>query len=151
MTERELMERALELARLAEAEGEIPVGAVIARAGEIIAEGRNTREHDHNALGHAEIQAIDRACRKLGRWRLNDCDLYVTLEPCPMCAGAILNARLGRLIYGAFDNKMGACGGKVNLFKCGFNHHPVVECGFLEEECAAVMRKFFQKIRNTGQ
>lgn len=150
MTERELMERALELARLAQAEGEIPVGAVIAQDGEIVAEGRNTREQAHSALGHAEIQAIDRACRRLGRWRLNDCEIYVTLEPCPMCAGAILNARLGRLIYGAFDNKMGACGGKVNLFKCGFNHHPVVECGFLEEECAAVMREFFQNIRAAG-
>lgn len=151
MTERELMQRALELARQARDEGEVPVGAVIARNGEIIAEGRNDRERTQSALGHAEIRAIEEASRRLGRWRLNDCDIYVTLEPCPMCAGAIINARLGRLIYGAFDNTMGACGGRVNLFKCGFNHHPVVECGFLEEECAAVMREFFQKIRDAGQ
>ncbi|HIR52447.1 MAG TPA: nucleoside deaminase [Candidatus Onthovicinus excrementipullorum] len=150
MTEQELMRRALELARQAQAEGEIPVGAVIARNGKIIAEGRNDRERAHSALGHAEIRAIDAACRRLGRWRLNDCELYVTLEPCPMCAGAIINARIGRLIYGAFDNKMGACGGRVHLFKCGFNHTPQIECGFMEEECAAVMREFFKKIRDTG-
>ncbi len=150
MTEQELMRRALELARQAQAEGEIPVGAVIARNGEIVAEGRNDRERAHSALGHAEIRAIDAACRRLGRWRLNDCELYVTLEPCPMCAGAIINARIGRLIYGAFDNKMGACGGRVHLFKCGFNHTPQIECGFMEEECAAVMREFFKKIRDTG-
>ncbi len=150
MTEQELMRRALELARQAQAEGEIPVGAVIARNGEIVAEGRNDRERAHSALGHAEIRAIDTACRRLGRWRLNDCELYVTLEPCPMCAGAIINARIGRLIYGAFDNKMGACGGRVHLFKCGFNHTPQIECGFMEEECAAVMREFFKKIRDTG-
>ena len=150
MTEQELMRRALELARQAQAEGEIPVGAVIARNGEIVAEGRNDRERAHSALGHAEIRAIDAACRRLGRWRLNDCELYVTLEPCPMCAGAIINARIGRLIYGAFDNKMGACGGRVHLFKCGCNHTPQIECGFMEEECAAVMREFFKKIRDTG-
>ena len=150
MTEQELMRRALELARQAQAEGEIPVGAVIARNGEIVAEGRNDRERAHSALGHAEIRAIDAACRRLGRWRLNDCGLYVTLGPCPMCAGAIINARIGRLIYGAFDNKMGACGGRVHLFKCGFNHTPQIECGFMEEECAAVMREFFKKIRDTG-
>ena len=150
MTGQELMRRALELARQAQAEGEIPVGAVIARNGEIVAEGRNDRERAHSALGHAEIRAIDAACRRLGRWRLNDCELYVTLEPCPMCAGAIINARIGRLIYGAFDNKMGACGGRVHLFKCGFNHTPQIECGFMEEECAAVMREFFKKIRDTG-
>jgi len=150
VTEQELMRRALELARQAQAEGEIPVGAVIARNGEIVAEGRNDRERAHSALGHAEIRAIDAACRRLGRWRLNDCELYVTLEPCPMCAGAIINARIGRLIYGAFDNKMGACGGRVHLFKCGFNHTPQIECGFMEEECAAVMREFFKKIRDTG-
>ena len=150
MTEQELMRRALELARQAQAEGEIPVGAVIARNGEIVAEGRNDRERAHSALGHAEIRAIDTACRRLGRWRLNDCELYVTREPCPMCAGAIINARIGRLIYGAFDNKMGACGGRVHLFKCGFNHTPQIECGFMEEECAAVMREFFKKIRDTG-
>ena len=151
MTEKEIMQRALELARQAEREGEVPVGAVIVREGRILSEGRNTREQTHSALGHAELEAIRAACLRLGRWRLDDCEIYVTLEPCPMCAGAILNARLRRVVYGAFDNKMGACGGRVNLFKCGFDAHPLVECGFMEEECAAVMREFFRKIRGPGK
>ena len=110
MTEQELMRRALELARQAQAEGEIPVGAVIARNGEIVAEGRNDRERAHSALGHAEIRAIDAACRRLGRWRLNDCELYVTLEPCPMCAGAVLNSRIEHVWYGTDDPKSGCAG-----------------------------------------
>lgn len=151
VTDQQAMRRALELARQAEAEGEVPVGAVIVRQGRILAEGRNTRERARDALGHAEIEAIRSACRQLERWRLDDCELYVTLEPCPMCAGAIINARLRRLCYGAFDNRMGACGGKVNLFQCGLDSRPQVECGLLEEECSALMREFFRKIRTPGR
>ena len=110
MNDLECMDEALALARQAAAEGEVPVGCVIARSGEIVGRGRNRRESGRTALGHAEIEAIDQACRTLGGWRLWECTLYVTLEPCPMCAGAILNARIPRVVYGASDDKSGACG-----------------------------------------
>ncbi len=141
------MEKALELAQEAAQEGEVPVGCVIVRKGQIVATGRNRREGDKNALAHAEIQAIDEACRKLGGWRLWECTLYVTLEPCPMCAGAIVNARIPRVVYGASDKKCGACGSVCNLFSMAFNHHPQVEKGVMEEACGALLQEFFQNLR----
>ena len=141
------MEEALKLAREAFADGEVPVGCVIVRGDEIVGRGRNRREVGKSALAHAEIEAIGEACRNLGGWRLWECTLYVTLEPCPMCAGAIINARIPRVVYGASDKKCGATGSVCNLFSMGFNHHPKVEMGILETECAALLTEFFQKLR----
>lgn len=141
------MDRALELAREAAKEGEVPVGCVIVRNGQIVAEGRNRRETGKTALGHAEIEAIENACKTLGGWRLWDCTLYVTLEPCPMCAGAIINARIPRVVFGASDAKYGACGSVCDLFSMDFNHHPQVEKGIREEEAKALMTDFFQNLR----
>ena len=147
MTHRELMTRAIELAKQAASEGEVPVGAVIARNGEIIAEGRNMRENGKNALSHAEIIAIDNACKALHSWRLEDCTLYVTLEPCPMCTGAIINSRIRRLVFGASDYKAGSCGSVVNLFDLPYNHKPEVLSGFMQEECSAILTDFFANLR----
>lgn len=141
------MNMALELAREAAADGEVPVGCVIVRGDRVVGRGRNRREGDKNALAHAEIEAINDACRALGGWRLWDCTLYVTLEPCAMCAGAILNARLRRVVYGASDQKYGAVRSVCNLFSMDFNHHPQVESGIAEEKCAALMTEFFQRLR----
>ena len=141
------MDEALALAAEAAAEGEVPVGCVIVRNGEIVGRGRNRREKDKTALGHGEIEAIGQACRTLGGWRLWECTLYVTLEPCPMCAGAIINARIPRVVYGASDAKSGACGSVCNLFSMEFNHHPKVEKGVREEQCAALLQTFFQNLR----
>ena len=143
------MKAALELAREAAAEGEVPVGCVITRNGLIVGRGRNRRERDKTALAHAEIEAIADACKNLGGWRLWECTLYVTLEPCPMCAGAIINARIPRVVYGARDEKSGACGSVCDLFHMDFNHHPRVETGVREEECAALLTEFFQNLRVT--
>ena len=147
MTDYEFMGQALALAAEAAAEGEVPVGCVIVRGDEIVGRGRNRREGDKSALAHAEIEAISEACRNLGGWRLWECTLYVTLEPCPMCAGAIINARIPRVVYGASDAKCGAVRSVCSLFDQAFNHHPVVECGIREEECAALLTEFFQKLR----
>ena len=147
MDDRHFMEEALALAREAAAEGEVPVGCVIVRKDEIVGKGRNRREKDKSALAHAEIEAIREACERLGGWRLWECTLYVTLEPCPMCAGAIINARIPRVVYGASDKKFGACGSVCSLFSMAFNHHPTVEAGILEEEAAALMTEFFQNLR----
>jgi len=141
------MDEALALAREAAAEGEVPVGCVIVRNGEIVGRGRNRREKDKTALAHAEMEAIGQACRVLGGWRLWECTLYVTLEPCPMCAGAIINARIRRVVYGASDAKFGACRSVCSLFDMAFNHHPEVESGIREEEAAALMTEFFQNLR----
>lgn len=141
------MEEALLLAQEAAAEGEVPVGCVIVRRGEIVGRGRNRRESGKTALGHAEIEAIADACAKLGGWRLWECTLYVTLEPCPMCAGAIVNARIPRVVFGAGDAKCGACGSVCDLFSMEFNHHPQVEKGVLEEEAAALLSDFFRQLR----
>ena len=141
------MQQALALAREAAAAGEVPVGCVIVRNGQIVGRGRNRRETAKTALGHAEIEAISQACAALGGWRLWECDLFVTLEPCPMCAGAIINARIPRVVYGASDKKCGATGSVCNLFSMAFNHHPKVEMGILEEECAALLTEFFAKLR----
>ena len=141
------MDEALKLAAEAAAEGEVPVGCVIVRGDTIVGRGRNRREADKSALAHAEIEAIAEACRTLGGWRLWDCTLYVTLEPCAMCAGAILNARIRRVVYGAGDAKFGAVRSVCSLFDMRFNHHPVVEAGIREEEAAQLMTEFFQNLR----
>jgi tRNA(adenine34) deaminase len=141
------MQKALELAREAALEGEVPVGCVIVRNGEIVATGRNRRETAKTALGHAEIEAIGAACEKLGGWRLWDCTLYVTLEPCPMCAGAIVNARIPTVVFGASDDKCGACGSVCDLFSMDFNHHPQVVKGVCQEEAAALLTDFFKDLR----
>ena len=147
MDEQLYMQEALKLAREAAAEGEVPVGCVIVRNGQIVGRGRNRREKDRTALGHGEIEAIAEACRNLGGWRLWECTLYVTLEPCPMCAGAIINARIPRVVYGASDQKFGACRSVCSLFDMAFNHRPQVEAGVMEEEAAALMTEFFQNLR----
>ena len=147
VTDEEFMQEALRLAREAAAEGEVPVGCVITDGETIVGRGRNRRERGKNALAHAELEAIDQACRSLGGWRLWRCTLYVTLEPCPMCAGAIINARIPRVVYGAKDPKAGACGSVCGLFSMAFNHHPQVEAGVLEEEAAALLRDFFRALR----
>ena len=147
MDDLKFMDEALALAAEAAAEGEVPVGCVIVRNGEIVGRGRNRRETKKTALGHAEIEAIYDANRNLGGWRLWDCTLYVTLEPCPMCAGAIVNARIPRVVFGASDAKCGACGSVCDMFSMEFNHHPTVTKGIREEEAAALMEEFFRKLR----
>ena len=141
------MDEAIALAKEAAAEGEVPVGCVIVRNGQIVGRGRNRRETGRSALAHAECEAIAQACRTLGGWRLWECTLYVTLEPCPMCAGAIINARIPRVVYGASDAKCGACGSVCNLFSMEFNHHPTVEAGLRQEQCAGLLTDFFQNLR----
>ena len=141
------MREALALAREAFAEGEVPVGCVIVRNGEVVGRGRNRRETAKTALGHAEIEAIADACKNLGGWRLWECTLYVTLEPCPMCAGAIINARIPLVVWGGDDKKGGACGSVCDLFSMDFNHHPQVIKGVLEEECSELLTAFFEKLR----
>ncbi len=146
MTDERFMREALLEARAAFEEGEVPVGAVIVRDGEIIARAHNTRERDKNALCHAELLAIDRACCALGGWRLVGCRLYVTLEPCVMCAGAILNAQLKEVIVGARDEKMGAFGGLLDVRTKGL-FRTSVSFGYLEEECRELMQSFFRSLR----
>ena len=147
----QFMEAALELARQAFAEGEVPVGCVIVREGQIVGKGRNRRETEKSALAHAEIEAIADACRTLGGWRLWECTLYVTLEPCPMCAGAIVNARIPRVVYGASDSKCGACGSVCDIFSMEFNHHPQVTVGVLEQACSELLQSFFKQLRKELQ
>ena len=141
------MQAAIEQAMLAAGEDEVPVGAVVVKDGEIISRGRNRRELGKNALYHAEAEAIDLACKALGGWRLMGCTLYVTLEPCPMCAGAIINSRIERVVFGAYDKKAGSCGSVVNLFELPYNHKPELSGGVLEEECAELLSSFFKKLR----
>ena len=142
------MTAALDLARQAAELGEIPVGAVIAdENGNIVGRGYNRRETDRDATAHAEVLAIRDACRNLNRWRLTGCTLYVTLEPCPMCTGAILQSRLDRVVYGAPDEKAGCCGGLLHLTEYPFDTHPAIYAGVLEDECRALLRAFFQKRR----
>ncbi len=147
MDDGHFMDEALMLAREALADGEVPVGCVITRGDEIVGRGRNRREKDKSALAHAEIEAINEACRALGGWRLWECTLYVTLEPCPMCAGAIVNARIPRVVYGAADRKCGAVDSVCSLFSMAFNHHPQVESGVRGEECGQLLTTFFQNLR----
>ena len=151
MTDLELMQLALQQAQLAADMEEVPVGAVVALNGEPIAMAHNTRETEKNATHHAELLAISRACEKLGGWRLWQCELFVTLEPCPMCSGAIIISRLRRVVYGAADPKAGCCGVLTDLFALPFNHHPVIEKGLCEEQATALMQQFFERLRQKRQ
>lgn len=141
------MRLALEQAKIAAELGEIPVGAVVVKDGEVIGKGYNRRELDSSATAHAEVLAIEAACQQLGSWRLSDCELYVTLEPCPMCAGAIINSRIRRVIYGAKDDKAGCCGSVADFFVMPFNHSPLSRSGILEEECRSILQDFFAELR----
>ena len=150
MEREDYMRRAIDLARQAGAHGDVPVGAVVVldKTGEIIGEGRNRREECRSAVAHAEIEAIEAACRALGSRRLDGCALYVTLEPCPMCAGAVINARIPRLVYGAKEPVTGSCGSVLNLFEERYGFRPAIYGGVLGEECAALMRDFFRDMRD---
>lgn len=143
----EFMLAAYEMAKQAYDDGEVPVGAVIVRENEIVAKGRNRREKAKNALLHAEIEAIDNACKALGGWRLWNCELYVTLEPCPMCAGAIINAHIPKVYFGAYDFKNGSCGTITNLFEMPYNFKPECIGGIMADECSALLKDFFKKLR----
>lgn len=142
------MKRALERAKAAAIVGEVPIGAIIVKDGQIIASGRNMRENKKNALKHAEIIAIDRACKKIGAWRLIDCTLYVTMEPCPMCAGAIVNSRIKRVVFGCYDQKAGAMGSVFNIADFPLNHKFEITGGILKDECADILSDFFKNLRN---
>ena len=141
------MGEAIRQAKKAAAIGEVPVGAVVVHNGKIIARGYNRRERDQDGLAHAELMALRRACKALSSWRLNECDLYVTLEPCPMCTGAIINTRIRRVVIGAKDPKGGAMGGVTDLLALPWNHHPEVSFGVREAECGALLRDFFKNLR----
>lgn len=146
------MRQALEEAKKAYDKDEVPVGAVIVKDGEIIARAHNLKEQENNPICHAEILAIEEACKKLGTWRLNGCEMYITLEPCPMCAGAILNARLDKIYIGTMDETMGACGTSLNLLEnYKFNHIVQVEKYILKEECQKILDDFFDKIRRRNK
>ena len=149
MPEREqYMALALELAREAAAPGEVPVGCVVVSPdGEVIGRGRNLREETGDACAHAEVLAIREACARLGTWRLEGCTLYVTLEPCPMCAGAIINSRIPTVVYGAKEPLSGSCGSVINLFEERYGHHPAIYGGVLREDCAGVLSDFFRTVR----
>ena len=142
------MKYALSLAKQSAEEGEVPVGAIVVCDGKIVGEGRNRREVVKNALHHAEIEAINEACKNLGGWRLWKCDLYVTLEPCPMCAGAIINSRIKNVYFGATDMKNGAVISAAQLFDMNFAHKPLYEGGIMGEECAEILSTFFKDLRN---
>ncbi len=144
---KEFMKLAILEAKLAADKGEVPVGAVIVKNGEVIAKGHNLREEKQNALSHAEIEAINLACKKLGTWRLDDCELYVTLEPCPMCTGAIINARIKTVIFGAYDSKMGCMDSVINLCDYPFNHRPEIYGGIMEDDCLNILQNFFKNLR----
>jgi len=141
------MKKALEQAETAKKINEVPVGCVIVKDREIIASGYNRKENDQNAISHAEITAIKTACAKTGFWRLDDCELFVTLEPCPMCAGAIINARIKRVVFGAFDKKAGAFGGVINLNDYPLNHKPEITSGIFEDRAGVLLSEFFSKLR----
>lgn len=142
------MEEALIEAHKAQAMNEVPVGALIVKDGEIIARGHNRREEKQNALSHAEIECIDAACKKLGTWRLDGCEMYVTLEPCPMCTGAIINSRISTVIFGAYDLKAGCMDSVINLCDYPFNSKPEIYGGIMEEECKKILTDFFNSMRN---
>ena len=144
---KEFMSRALLLAKKAFEAGEVPVGAVIVKDGEIIAEGYNMREQKQNALSHAEIECINKACEVLKSWRLDGCELYVTLEPCPMCTGAIINSRIKTVVFGAYDLKAGSMDSVINLCDYPYNHKPEIYGGIMEDECKEILEKFFQNLR----
>lgn len=141
------MKLAIEEAKKSEREREVPVGAVIIKNNKILSTGRNKRELSRNALFHAEIEAIYNACKVLNSWRLTDCSIYVTLEPCAMCAGAIINSRISKVFYGASDSKSGSCNSLINLFELPYNHKPDIISGVLEYECSCLLSDFFKKLR----
>ena len=141
------MQKALELAKISAAEGEVPVGAIIVKGDEIVGTGRNRREYGKNALYHAEIEAIDNACKTLGGWRLWECDMYVTLEPCPMCAGAIINSRIKTVYYGASDLKAGSFGSVVDFNSLPYNHKPEIVSGVMQDEARKMLSDFFEGLR----
>lgn len=145
--DKKFMTQALQYAQKAFDLGEVPVGAVIVKNGKIVGTGYNMRETKQNALSHAEIEAINNACKNLGTWRLDGCEMYVTLEPCPMCTGAIINARIKTVIFGAFDSKMGCMDSVINLCDYPFNHKPEIYAGICEDECKEILQKFFQNLR----
>lgn len=145
------MREAMALAARAEELGEAPVGCVIVLDGEIIGRGYNLRESDKDPLAHAELIAIDEARKSVGGWRLCGAELYVTLEPCPMCAGACINSRIDRVVFGAYDKKAGSCGSVINLFELPYNHKPELLGGVLEEECAALLSRFFMSLRERNK
>ncbi|WMJ24058.1 tRNA adenosine(34) deaminase TadA [Paludicola sp. MB14-C6] len=142
------MEQAIILAKKARELEEVPIGCIIVKDNKIVGHGYNTRETSQNALGHAELMAIDEACKTLGGWRLFGCTLYVTLEPCPMCMGAIINARIDTVVFGAKDLKSGCCGSVIQLSECGFNHRPKIISNFEAEECGTLISDFFKQLRN---
>lgn len=148
MTDRQAMLLAIKNAKSAAADGEVPVGAVVLKNGKVIGEGRNRREKGRNAVLHAEIEAIETACRTVGSWRLQGCELFVTLEPCPMCAGAIMNARLDRLVFGAYDENGGFIISRNELFEVLPEVRPTIVGGYMENECAEILESFFQNKRN---
>ena len=150
MEREEYMRQALALAEEAAGHGDVPVGCMVVKDGAVIGRGCNRREERGDAVAHAEVEAIRQACRAVGGWNLHDCALYVTLEPCPMCAGAIINARVGTVCYGARDEKAGACGSVLDLFAERFNHRPRVYGGVLKEACAALLRDFFHDLRKNS-
>ncbi|MEE1244931.1 MAG: nucleoside deaminase [Acutalibacteraceae bacterium] len=145
--DKKFMTQALQYAQKAFDLGEVPVGAVIVKNGKIVGTGYNMRETKQNALSHAEIEAINNACKNTGTWRLDGCEMYVTLEPCPMCTGAIINARIKTVIFGAFDSKMGCMDSVINLCDYPFNHKPEIYAGICEDECKEILQKFFQNLR----
>lgn len=149
MEHEDYMRQALALAQEAAAAGEVPVGCVIVREGQVVGRGRNRREEKRSTASHAEMEAIAQANEALGSWRLDECTLYVTLEPCPMCAGAILNARIPRVFYGARDRQFGACGGVTNLFFEEFPCRPALVGGILRQECQEVLSRFFRALRES--
>ncbi len=141
------MKEALKLAQTSFDEGEVPVGAVVVKDNEIVGKGRNRRETSKNALAHAEIEAINDACKNLNGWRLWECDIYVTLEPCPMCSGAIVNARIPNVYFGAYDKNFGCCGSTINLLELKNSFHPNFQGGIMEDECSLILTDFFKKLR----
>ncbi len=145
--DKKFMQRAIELAKLAGSQGEVPVGAVIVKNGEIIGEGYNMREQKQNPLSHAEIEAINNASKKLGLWRLDNCEMYVTLEPCPMCTGAIINSRIKTVIFGAYDKNAGSMDSVINLCDYPYNHKVEIYGGICEDECTEILQKFFKNLR----
>lgn len=148
MTHEEYMSIALELAKEAADNGDVPVGCVIVSPeGEIIGRGRNRREQNCDATAHAEVEAIREANKALGTWRLHGCSMYVTLEPCPMCAGAIINSRIAKLFYGSREENSGSCGSVINLFMERYGHSPQIVGGIMDNECKAVLKEFFEKLR----
>ncbi len=145
--DRKYMDLALIEAKKALADGDVPVGAIVVKDGQIIGKGRNKREKDKNAVAHAEILAIEDACKTVGDWRLDGAELYVTLEPCPMCSGAIINARIKTVIFGAYDTKVGSLGSVANFANMPFSFTPEVYGGICENECRKILSEFFRGLR----